>query len=159
MSHFLVFVVGRRINVDFGDQNIIPEGVSNQDNYITSHAAHGKLFQTDAADYLLFSKGTFDWSRIVDVIIGRPGYDNYLVDYVFHRRSAISFVDATNASKRMMHQSPPVLVVHQTDQDGVKAGFRNNPDVNWNLRIIGEMWYMGRTEFSSWRFGRIPRSS
>ena len=42
-----------------------------------------------------------------------------------------------------------VLVVHQTDKFGTKAGFRNNPDRNWNLDLIGENWYMGRTEFST----------
>lgn len=48
-----------------------------------------------------------------------------------------------------------VLVVHQTDKFGTKAGFRNNPDRNWNLDLIGENWYMGRTEFSTWRLGSM----
>ena len=46
-----------------------------------------------------------------------------------------------------------MLVVHQTDRFGTKAGFRANPDRNWNLDLIGENWYMGRTEFSTWRLG------
>ena len=46
-----------------------------------------------------------------------------------------------------------MLVVHQTDRFGTKAGFRANPDRNWNLELIGENWYMGRTEFSTWRLG------
>lgn len=48
-----------------------------------------------------------------------------------------------------------VLVVHQTDKFGTKAGFRNNPDRNWNLDLIGNNWYMGRTEFSTWRLGSM----
>ena len=38
--------------------------------------------------------------------------------------------------------------MHQTDKDGSKAGFRKNPDRDWNLRLIGNDWYMGRTEFA-----------
>ena len=41
-----------------------------------------------------------------------------------------------------------VLIVHQTDKDGAKAGFRNNGDVRWNLDRIGNHWYMGRTEYT-----------
>lgn len=40
------------------------------------------------------------------------------------------------------------MIVHQTDKDGSKAGFRNNPDRNWNLQRIGNEWWMGRTEFA-----------
>lgn len=52
-----------------------------------------------------------------------------------------------------------VLIVHQTDKDGSKAGFRKNPDVNWNLQRIGNNWWMGRTEFTPWSLEITPKGS
>lgn len=89
--------MGRRVNVNSDTLLEIPSGITKQDEFITAQARTGSLFQTDAEDYFIFTKGTFNWAEIVDVVIGRPGYDNYLVNYVFYRRRMISFVDATNS--------------------------------------------------------------
>ena len=107
----------------------------------------GELFQTDAEDYFIFTKGTFPWNRIKNVVIGRPGYDNYLVTQIFRSTSFISFLDITNA----------VIVAHQTDALGTKAGHRPSPDKSWNLDLIKSDWQKGRTEYSWWVVEQFPR--
>ena len=89
--------MGRRVNVDFKVGLELPAALSKQDEFIATLARSGSLFQTDAEDFFIFTKGTFDWKEIVNVVIGRPGYDNYLVNYAYYRRRWISLVDVTNA--------------------------------------------------------------
>ena len=61
-----------------------------------------------------------------DVVIGRPGYDNYLVARAVAERGRVSSVDVTNA----------LVALHQTDDDGVKAGHRARADRAWLQRWI-----------------------
>ena len=98
-----MFFVGRRVNYDHGMIVSIPDGIHQQDEYINERAREGYLFQTDAEDYFIFTKGTLPWNLIKDVVIGRPGYDNYLVNYVYYHSKEISLVDTTNASIIWMH--------------------------------------------------------
>jgi hypothetical protein len=69
-----------------------------------------KEFQDDAQDFFIILPGTFNWDVIPDFVIGRPGYDNWLVDYAFH--NSIDLVDVT----RTVH------AIHQSGVDGNKAG-------------------------------------
>lgn len=93
-----VFIVGRRLNYDHQNIVPIPTGIDAQDTFITKYAEQGYLFQTDAEDYFFFTRNALPWRFIVDVVVGRPGYDNYLVDYVYHRTNEIDLIDTTNAS-------------------------------------------------------------
>lgn len=145
------------MNYDKSNIQPIPDGIEQQDQFIASKAKEGYLFQTDAEDYFIFTKGTLPWRELQDVVIGRPGYDNYLVNYVYYHRQQISLIDTTNSSILIyLHFHNIVLIVHQTDKDGNKAGFRNNPDRNWNLQRIGNDWYMGRTEFTPYALEITP---
>ena len=83
---------------------------------------NGSLFTADAEDYFFIASNVFPWERIRDVVIGRPGYDNYLVGMAI--RHNVSVVDATNT----------LLAVHQTDKDGNFAGQRN-VDEHFNHNI------------------------
>ena len=94
-----VFFVGRRINYDHQNIVPIPAGIDAQDTFITKYAEQGYLFQTDAQDYFFFTKNAIPWRFIVDVVVGRPGYDNYLVDFVYHRSREIDLIDTTNSSR------------------------------------------------------------
>ena len=93
-----MFIVGRRVNYDFGDITAIPLSLSQQDAFVEALGSRGYLFQTDAEDYFLFTKGTLPWSQLKDVVIGRPGYDNYLVNFFYYHPSQASLIDTTNAS-------------------------------------------------------------
>lgn len=85
--------------MNYNNKNIVrlPQTISKQDACVQKLAAQGSLFVTNAEDYFIFTKGTVPWSRLVDVVIGRPGYDNYLVDYFYHHRMQASLIDITNA--------------------------------------------------------------
>ena len=105
-----VFIVGRRVNYDHQNIKPIPSGIEAQDELITIYANQGYLFQTDAEDYFFFTKNTIPWNSIPDIVIGRPGYDNYLVDFAYHRQYDISLIDATNASLWLF-----VFVIHSSN--------------------------------------------
>ena len=96
---YQVFITGRRMNSNISKQLSIPYGIKKQDQYIESLGKNSVLFQTDAEDYFIFSKNAIPWRDIKDIVIGRPGYDNYLVDYVYHHQNDISLIDTTNSSK------------------------------------------------------------
>ena len=113
---------------------------------IQQAAEKGSLFQTDAEDYFIFTKHTFDWNEIKPVVIGRPGYDNYLVTQVHHQHQQISFLDITNAC----------TVLHQTDSYGVLAGHRVAKDKMYNMKLIKRDWQKGRTEYSDWIIEQFP---
>ncbi len=70
----------------------------------------GVPFQDDAQDFFIVHRGGFPWNAIPDFVIGRPAYDNWLVDYAFHHD--FDTVDVTKS----LH------AVHQTGVDGNKAG-------------------------------------
>lgn len=99
LGYSLILIVGRRVNVNFHADLEFPSEFSKQDAFIESLARRGSLFQADAEDFFIFTKGTFNWNELVNMVIGRPGYDNYLVNYVFYHRRTISFVDVTNAGR------------------------------------------------------------
>ena len=67
-----------------------------------------------ALDFFIIRQGSLDWTEIPDFVIGRPGYDSWLVDYVHHKRETHSLIDVTKT----------VPAIHQTGADGNKAGWK-----------------------------------
>ncbi len=67
-------------------------------------------FQDDAQDFFVIIPGSFDWDVIPDFVVGRPAYDNWLVDYAFHQ--PIDSVDV----------SATLHAIHQSGEDGDKSG-------------------------------------
>ena len=86
-----------------------------------------ELFWTYAQDFFFVTKD-FPWQDIADVVIGRPGYDNYLLAMAIDLN--ISTIDATAT----------LAAVHQTGDDGNHAGFKYK-DFNYNLDVIGDFDY------------------
>ena len=86
------------MNSSNSTHQLIPYGIKQHDNYIESLGENSILFQTNAEDYFIFTKDTIPWNDIEDIVIGRPGYDNYLVDYMYHHQNEISLIDTTNSS-------------------------------------------------------------
>jgi hypothetical protein len=74
------------------------------------HFRRGKVFEAYAEDYFTVSNN-FDWSAIPPFVIGRPGYDNWLVDHGYHSHPNIHVVDASSS----------ILAIHMTDSDGNQA--------------------------------------
>lgn len=119
-------VIGRRTNVIVDPNSTIPFYKYND---IKTRAKTGKLFTLDAEDYFIMSNVTgFPWKNIKDVVIGRPGYDNYLV--------AISIM----SNKTVVDGTSTILALHQTGPDGNYAGAKNT-DSNYNKKLIGKFNY------------------
>ena len=129
-------VVGRRTNVLLGNDSSLSNSPSLGNDsllYVPDAVARtgrrrGRLFAADAEDFFFIAAGEFPWLGVRDVVVGRPGYDNYLVAQAIQLN--VSVVDATGT----------LLAVHQTDADGNYAG-RRNRDVGVNVRHIGAFNY------------------
>lgn len=145
--HSRVLVIGQRINFPMP----YPFPVTNQFSLqkrsdlkkIKQMAARGRLFQTDAEDFFFITKGAFVWSKMPDFVIGRPAYDNWIVDHAYH--DGLDRVDVT----------PTVHAVHQNDIKGDKAGHdQSRPDVEWNKALIarngGGGYDHGLTTSANW---------
>jgi hypothetical protein len=96
-----VLIVGKRTNTEFHSQALAT------DDDVVKLAKSGKLFQSDAQDYFLYSRGARDWNIMPDFVVGRRAYDNWLVDNAYHD-AGMDLIDASNT----------VLAVHLTAADG-----------------------------------------
>ncbi len=100
-----VLIVGRRTNFKlFPGQNL--------DSFkgIKDAAKRGKLFGTNAEDYFATTTYGYPWESIPDFVVGRVGYDNWLVVTAIVKRMVV--IDTTNT----------ILALHQTGSDGNFAG-------------------------------------
>ena len=113
-----ILVVGRRTNV----YNVTRQKAKTWSSIQNAVDKFGKLFKVDAEDYFITTK-YYPWYSIPDVVIGRPGYDNWLVWN--SRRLKHWTIDATNT----------LLAVHQTtDSEGNTEGhFHGDNSYNFNL--------------------------
>lgn len=90
--------------------------------YVTDRK--GKLDGWYAQDYFFFTRdSSLNWSSVADVVIGRPGYDNYLV-----AKSVASNVNVIDATKTL-------LAVHLLERGATETG-RSNPDSSYNLKLL-----------------------
>jgi len=117
-------VIGRRTNVLLRNRTLL---------YLPDHVTaaarqRGQLYAENAEDYFFIAFNDFPWHRVVDVVIGRPAYDNYLVGLAI--RQNVTVVDATST----------LLALHQTGSDGNMAGHMNR-DSGFNAAVIGKFNY------------------
>ena len=102
-----VLVTGRRTNIFDYNMRFITKDVHESDINIERAAQSGVLFREDALvgfcaiahfqDYFIFTKTTYFWDQIPNLVIGRPLYDNYLLHIVSKNRFT-DLVDATPSS-------------------------------------------------------------
>ena len=115
-------MIGRRTNVRWSaryNQTYRPDEVA----AIARNT--GTLFLHSAIDYFIMSAGGYPWQRVPrDVVVARPGYDNFLVLAAI--RDNVSVIDATRT----------LVAVHQTDVDGNMAGHKGK-DGGYNMRQLG----------------------
>ncbi len=79
--------------------------------YVDSIASSLKLYTKYGQDYFFFGDGgKFHWDRVPDFVVGRLGYDNWLV--VMAQRWNITLIDGTNT----LHN------LHLEGKDGVSSG-------------------------------------
>jgi hypothetical protein len=129
-----LLIIGRRTNVDeiyFDSSPSLREKAKSQ----------GSMFLTYAQDYFITTKHGLPWEQIPDLVIGRPGYDNWLTARAMDWKCTT--IDVTEM----------LLAVHQTGSDGNKAGWSNKKDtVCVNLKLAGfDFDYRpGHTKCCSW---------
>lgn len=133
-----VMIVGKRTNVDYHSQNLT------NDDEVVQLSKMGQVFQNDAEDYFLYSRGSRDWDLIPDFVVGRRAYDNWLVHNA-HHDEAMDVIDASDT----------VLGLHLTAADGNKAGHKKGADNDHNKQVLnpvtkksvhGGEWASGRTD-------------
>lgn len=138
--HRRVLITGRRVNGDVPILSSISSSYFKNDITIESMKKEGTLFREDALDYFVFTNATYDFNSLLDVVIGRPLYDNYLLHIISEDDDA-DLVDVTDS----------VTAFHQTDEDGVFAGHKPKEDLNWNRKLIKKRYVFGNTNYSDYR--------
>ncbi len=100
-----VLIVGRRTNFKLSPgQNLDSFGA------LKDASKRGQLFGTNAEDYFATTTHGYPWETIPDFVVGRVGYDNWLVVTAIVKRMVL--IDTTKT----------VLALHQTGPDGNFAG-------------------------------------
>ena len=102
-----------KINVDdvvkrYGNQNITHPWCQQE----VFKLAQGRAvpFSPQAMDYFFLSNHLFPWHEVKDVVIGRPGYDNYF--HIFAKDHKTSAIDASR-SINAVHQTGEKTVILQ----------------------------------------------
>ena len=101
-----------------------------------THLLAGKEpFISDAQDYFISTRDGYDWRTIPDFVVGRLGYDNWLVAHAIRAKMAV--IDATDT----------LGALHQTGAGGNAEGW-NAPDEEryYNYKQAGKFDYsLGHT--------------
>lgn len=132
-----VMIMGRRYNFMTNlKQDYTSLKTDEFDSTIEQLTKYNDLFISVAQDFFIFNYGTLDYSLIPDLVIGRNGYDNYMVDFCFSNN--IPLIDISQSGRLSILFSSLAIVIHQTDSDGNWAGgTRNSRDSSWNLDLVG----------------------
>ena len=117
-----VLIIGRRRNLDMSRYNI---GDGSDVATVTKMGCLRKLFHPRAIDYFIISRYGFNWDAMPEFVVGRVGYDNWLVGTAI--RLGFNVVDASNN----------ILAVHQVGSDGERSAFLINPQqTDLNMKLI-----------------------
>ena len=132
------FIIGRRANVKvkLSSKLYSPSLVREM-----ARRKEARLFVSEAQDYFITSRDGFPWYAIPDFVIGRIGYDNWLVIAALNRKEGL-LIDATNT----------ILCLHQSDDDGNFAGFgaKKYLEINYELAGPDFKYYLGKTDCAPW---------
>lgn len=112
-------MVGRRTNIE---SNLIKQESLNYSN-IDYYESKGTLFRTDAIDYFVTSAHGFPWDTSLEVVIGRSGWDNYVVSLAYDNK--IPSYDVTET----------VPAIHQSYSGKGNRG-SDNIDAQMNFPIL-----------------------
>ncbi|KAK3611758.1 hypothetical protein CHS0354_014105 [Potamilus streckersoni] len=142
-----ILIIGRRMNV----LNVTSEEVTKMNGIKESARSRGSLYEIDAEDYFITNR-LFPWNKIPEFVIGRAGYDNWIVGHARCDLGTI-VIDATET----------LTAVHQTtSKGGNKEGFAHE-DKNYNLELIKRLklpkrFLQGLTTCAEWRTVRTIKT-
>lgn len=117
-----LLIVGRRTNFQLKPK----QSISTLEE-VAKFGKKGKLFSTNAQDYFISTRNGYPWKTIPDFVVGRVGYDNWLVVTALVKR--MFTIDTTLT----------LLALHQTGSDGNFAGHSKKPkgDTYINYGLAG----------------------
>ena len=106
VPHQMTLIVGRR-----RDANITTFDLGSGDNLAKISQMHKlRAHHSFAQDYFILSRKGLPWNDMPDFVVGRNGYDNWLVAKAQYWN--ITLIDATET----------LLAVHQVGVDGIASG-------------------------------------
>ncbi len=130
------FLTGRRINFPMHIEDVIGNLASVRRmasyNYVD-------LFIKEALDYFIVTKNGFAWDDIPNFVIGKRGYDNYLMTHAIQFSPMV--IDATNT----------ILGVHQSVGSGDYASHVGyNSHLNMDMIPKNYSLDIGKTDCAKW---------
>ncbi|KAL7539051.1 hypothetical protein ACHAXR_009004 [Thalassiosira sp. AJA248-18] len=149
MAETNFLMVGRRTNVDWTHRatSIREEGFD-----FDIHFSEGQLFTSEALDYFVCTQHAIDFNGIPPFVVGRPAYDNWLVNHIYHD-GTVALIDATKTAS----------VIHQQDSYGEYSHgggkVRSVADYNFNKRLARGDYAAGTTNHARyetrWQGGKV----
>ena len=115
-----VLIVGQRRNWNIKWQQHVSDIKE-----IGEYAQSAPLFMACAQDYFISTRNGYPWSTIPDFVVGRVGYDNWLLIKALTKQ--IPLVDATIT----------VTALHQTDTKGIYEGSTATVEKWLNVQLAG----------------------
>ena len=104
-------MVGHRWDMDI-DDIIEFENENEQNNFWERVRIHSKKHACSGIDYFVYKRN--QWKKLPDFIIGRPGFDNWLIWKA--RRRLLPVIDGTE-SIQVVHQNHPVNKLYKIEGD------------------------------------------
>ena len=99
-----IMLMGRRYNkITTLHHNYTDFSSSQFDQLIMNEVFHSDQFITVAQDYFIMPPATLDYSDIPDLVIGRNGYDNFLVNYCMTH--SITLIDMSASGISLLSSS------------------------------------------------------
>ncbi|KAL3855425.1 hypothetical protein ACJMK2_014636 [Sinanodonta woodiana] len=142
-----ILITGRRINV----LNVTSEEVRSKNGIKESASSRGSLYEIDAEDYFI-TNIFFPWSKIPEFVIGRAGYDNWIVGHARCDLATI-VIDATET----------ITAVHQTTSKGGNKEGHAHGNTKYNFELIQRLrlpkrFLQGLTTCAEWRTFRTLKT-
>lgn len=106
-----MFIFSRRYNYKTKAKDVITP--DNIEETLERMKKKAKIFIPLAVDIFIITPFTWNWNIFPPLVIGRPFYDGFLLDYSYHHEE-IATVEITNT----------VFVIHQNDRSGDYAWIR-----------------------------------
>ena len=136
-------VVGRRVDVVWKNQ--VVDHAFNFEEAIRS----GNQSRLDAIDYFITTRNAMDWNKIPKFVIGRPAYDNWLVNYAM-QSDRVVLIDA----------SKTIDAIHQSFRAGLDhwESMSNVEDRDYNRRLGHGSYKVGYISITSCQTYRVSSS-
>jgi len=137
-------MVGRRSNLDVVDAIDFAQPAWAQ-QLVSDAEVRGQLASSVFIDYFVFPRGLL--AEVPPFVIGRPGYDNWLLWHVRQRR--IPLVDATSAAPAI-HQNHDYSHIKAAAADpGGHQSYLKGEDTRRNAELAGDWTHMFSIDHAS----------